>query len=86
MVLLIHIAIACSSLVYTALVFLHPSKTKLHIAYSLVAATVASGVMLVIAKPAAMTQSCETGLMYLAFISVGIWATRNKLASQLKIR
>ncbi len=79
MILLIHIVIAISSVVYTIYLFLSPSRAKLRYSYLLVALTFVSGGFLVFAKPASLTQTCVTGLAYLAVMAVGIAAVRAKL-------
>ncbi len=81
MLLISHILIACSSVLYTAYVFFRPSKSKLQITYALVAATLISGTYLVVIKPTHITQTCVTGLAYLAVMSLGIVLARNKLAN-----
>jgi hypothetical protein len=80
--LLIHIIIALSSIGYTGLVFLKPSNNKFYIAYSFVAATLATGTYLVIASPAHMVSACITGIIYLAFVTAGLVSAHKKLASQ----
>jgi hypothetical protein len=86
MLLILHIIIAISSLVYTGYIFITPSPKKLHIAYAFVAGTVISGIGLLLQKPTAMAQVCITGLTYLAFVSLGIFAARHKLAAMAKIK
>ncbi len=80
MILLLHIIIASASIGYTAFVYLYPSKSRLRTSYVLVATTVASGFYLVFRVPAHMTQTCITGLVYLAVVSYGIVSARNKFA------
>ena len=80
MILLFHIIVAISSLIYTGYVFLFPSKSGLYAAYSLVVLTVGSGTLLLIQNPGSMRQVCTTGLVYLACVSAGIVAARYKLA------
>jgi hypothetical protein len=78
--LLIHIAIAISSIGFTGFSFLHPSKRKLLFSYLWVAATIATGSYLVVIKPSHMVSACITGLVYLGFVMSGIIATHVKLA------
>jgi hypothetical protein len=82
MVLLLHIAIALLSIIYTAYVYFAPSRGKLRGSYALAALTVATGTWLIIANPAHMVQSCITGLLYLGVIFYGIHLASNKLAVQ----
>lgn len=80
MILPLHIAIALTSVIYTAFVYFSPSRAKLRGSYVLVALTVASGTWLIIANPAHMVQSCITGLVYLGVIFFGIALAHQKLA------
>jgi hypothetical protein len=81
MILIFHIIVALSSLVYTGYAFLFPSKQKLYSAYALVILTIASGTVLLIQNPNSMQQVCTTGLVYLACVSAGIFAVHHKLAT-----
>jgi hypothetical protein len=80
--LLVHILIAISSLIYSGYVFFKPSKKKINIAYALVAATIATGTYLVVLMPSHMVSACISGLVYLAAVSVGIVFANKKLARQ----
>lgn len=82
MILPLHIAIALTSVVYTALVYFAPSEGKLKVSYTLVVLTVASGTWLVVANPAHMVQSCISGLVYLGVMFFGIALARHKLAAE----
>lgn len=81
MTLVIHIITAIASLVWTGIVYFYPSKPRLNVAYGLAAAMLVSGFSLILSKPAHMTQTCLEGLVFLAIISYGIIATRQKLAA-----
>ena len=77
----LHIIIALTSIAYTGFTFFFPSGSKLKASYVLVAATIASGTYLVFSKPAHMAEICVMGLIYLAFVTLGIVSARHKLAS-----
>lgn len=79
MLLLTHIIIALSSLAWTTYLFFRPSKSGLRLAYGLVAATLASGIYLVIITRSPLTQSCLSGLLYIGASSAGIVSARYKL-------
>jgi len=81
MVLILHIVIALSSVAYTTYLFFAPSKSKLRVSYSLVAATLVTGTFLVVANPSKMVSSCISGLIYIGAISLGLVAVQMKLAS-----
>jgi hypothetical protein len=80
MILLTHIIIALSSVAYTTYLIFAPSKAKLRGSYALIAATLASGTALVIANPAHLLQSCMSGLMYVAVMTVGVAVVHRRLA------
>ena len=80
MLLPFHIAIALASLVLTGITLIKPSKNKLLTSYSLVILTLITGTVLVVSKPAHLTQTCAEGLVYLAVVSVGIYVAHHKLA------
>lgn len=84
MVLILHIIIALSSIVYTGYVLLKPTKRKINFSYSLVAATITTGTYLVILMPSHMVSACMSGLIYLAFVSVGLIFANKRLAVEHK--
>ena len=71
MIILLHVLIALTSIVTSAYVLFKPSKKAFTTAYSLIAATLASGTYLVISTHSSLTHSCFAGLTYLAVV-VGI--------------
>lgn len=78
MILLIHILIAVSSVIYTTYILLRPTQAKLTASYVLVAATLASGTYLTVLNPAHMLQACTSGLIYIVFVTAGIYIARQK--------
>ncbi len=79
MLLVTHIIIAISSIVYTTYLFISPLKARFGASYALVSLTLISGTALVIRKPAALVSACLSGLAYLACVSFGIAMARNRL-------
>ena len=77
---ILHVIIALSSLGFTTFVLLSPSAKKLQTSYALVGLTLVTGTVLVILNPSHMLQSCTTGLLYVAIITVGIVSAQKKLA------
>jgi len=69
MIILLHVLIALSSLVFTTYLYLKPSKTKFYASYTLIGATLASGTYLVISSSAPLLSSCTTGLTYLSIVT-----------------
>ena len=70
MLVLIHVSIGLLSIAQATFALFAPSRAKLNVVYGLVAGTVASGTYLVWQSHAPLLQSCTTGLMYLATVSV----------------
>lgn len=86
MILLIHIAIALGSLAYATYTFFTPSLPKLRINYALIAATLASGTLLIISSHASVLHSCLTGFIYIGAVSAALYAAQRKLAHQETIQ
>ena len=80
MILLLHIIIALSSLVVTAVAFVTPKRSLLLASYVLVALTIMTGTYVTITSPGHMVQACVSGLLYTAVALGGIGAVRRKLA------
>jgi hypothetical protein len=81
MIVLLHVVTAITSIAFTTYVFFVPSWLKLHISYSLIALTLASGTYLVWSTHARLLQACTTGLLYLGIVSFGVVAARLKLVT-----
>ncbi|HEY1835256.1 MAG TPA: hypothetical protein VGG13_00335 [Candidatus Saccharimonadales bacterium] len=81
MAILIHVIIALSSIAYTTFLFLVPSEAKLKISYGLIGATFLSGTYLVVSRQAHLLSTCETGLVYLGAMTVGVLGVRHRLAT-----
>lgn len=84
MIILLHVAFALSSLVFTTYLYYSPSRAKLRASYALVAGTLLSGTYLIATTPTHILSTCESGLFYLGAVSVGIAFSRNKLSKQEK--
>lgn len=80
MILITHIIIALSGLALTTYAYLRPSSARLRAAYVAVGLTFVTGFYMVAMEPAHMLQACTSGLVYLGIASIGIMATRAKLA------
>lgn len=81
MILLLHIIIALTSVLFAGYGFMAPSKTKLGITYGLIAATFASGTYLVVMAPAHMVEACTSGLFYTLIMVVATLAVRRKIST-----
>ena len=82
--LILHIIIAVSSLLYAAYVMLSPSKTKIYFSYGLIAGTFLSGTILIFNNLSHMIQACVVGLCYLAGVSIATIFAHRKLATDRK--
>lgn len=81
MLLLFHIVIAVTSLIFTAFTFFLPSGLKVRISQALIALTLASGTYLVFSMKVNLLKVCAMGLMYTVVVSYGILASQRKLAA-----
>lgn len=79
MILILHIIIALSSVAYTTLLLISPTKSKLIVSYLLVGVTLASGIYLTILNPAQMLRTCMAGLAYASLVTTGIMIAQSKL-------
>jgi len=82
MILLTHIIIAVSSVLYTAFILISPTKKKIQLSGWMVAATIASGTVLVISTNANLVQSCITGLLYTGVMFFALAAAKWRLAEE----
>ncbi len=70
MIVLLHVVIALSSIVWTSRLYFRPSKNGFHVAYGLIAATLASGTYLAISTGSPLLSSCLSGLIYLGVVGL----------------
>ncbi len=79
MLLISHVLIALTSLAYTTLTYIRPSKKRLNVSYFLMASTLATGTFLVVSTNSSLVSACISGLVYTSIVTVGIFAAKNKL-------
>lgn len=82
MILAIHIAVALSSLAFSTYLLFSPSRSKMKVSYGLIAATLASGTILVLTDLTHLMSACMSGLVYLAGVMTLNLVAQNKLAAQ----
>ncbi len=83
MIVLIHVFLAVSSLLYTSYLCIRPKSAKFYISYSGFVGTLVSGTYLVIHSHAQLLSACVSGLTYLALASfVTVLAHRAQLQDQ----
>jgi hypothetical protein len=85
MIVLIHVIIAISSIVFSGYTFFSPSKNKLKISGLLITLTLGSGTYLVIRLHANMVSSCLSGLMYLTLVTAATIGAYRKLENKNQI-
>jgi hypothetical protein len=83
MLLVTHVLIALSSIIYTFYLLFVPSDRGVRLASWLVGLTLISGTALVISLRASLLRSCMTGLAYLLVTTAGIVVVRRKLSRSI---
>jgi hypothetical protein len=78
--IILHIAIALASIIFTSIAYFNSSRASLRTAYGFIAGTLLSGTYLVATAPSHLVSACLTGLVYLGIVSIGIVAAHRKLA------
>lgn len=79
MIVLLHVAIALSSIVLAGYILIRPSRQGLVMSYAMMVATLGSGFYLVANAPAHMIEACLMGVAYLAVVSAMTAVSRVKL-------
>jgi hypothetical protein len=85
MLLITHITIALASLVFVGATFLKPKEQWFNISFSLIAATLFSGTLLVTSANSNLAPACLSGLFYLSVVS-GILFLANYKLLKIKIK
>lgn len=83
MILITHITIAITSVIYSLYTYAAPSDSKLRIASWLIAGVVGSGTVLVVSLQANLVRACLTGLLFVGFSAAGVLAAKRKLALEV---
>ena len=86
MILLLHIIIALSSVLYTTYVVIAPNQKRVRTAYGTVVMTLLSGAWLVVVQPTHMGRACMSGLVYIVSMSFLLGAVHIKLLNQKQNR
>ena len=66
MMIMLHVAVALTSLIVSLLGIVIASRSLIRSSYVLIAATIATGTILLIIEPAHMLRVCVSGLMYVS--------------------
>lgn len=80
MVLLTHIVIALSSVIFASYVMMRPSQAKFYVSYGLVAATLVTGTILTVQNASHLLQACASGIMYVSIVTALTVAAQKKFA------
>ena len=79
MILIAHILLALSSILFSTYVLFNPSRGKIYSSYSLIASTLTSGVYLTLIHPAHIKQACISGVVYIATMSAIMITVHSRL-------
>lgn len=79
MIILIHVAIALTSMLVGAALLARPARALFRAQYVLIAATLGSGTYLVVATGSPLLHTCASGLFYLAAVTAGLVLARRKV-------
>jgi hypothetical protein len=82
MILATHIVIAVFAVIMSLAAYAAANNTYLKASYGLLAGTIASGAVLVVASPVSLAHACVSGLAITATVTVLGIVTRRKLAAQ----
>jgi hypothetical protein len=82
MLLMLHILIALTSVIFTGITYLRPTQNKFNGSYGLIAATLISGTVLVVQTGSPLLKSCLTGLLYLGVVLTGTVVAHYKVRNQ----
>lgn len=77
--LLIHICVALTSLIFGGYTLFSPTIRKLRILYASVFATIATGTYLIVTTPFHIMTTCLEGLVYIFFVVATIAYATHKL-------
>lgn len=69
MILVAHILLALSSIIYSTYVLFSPSRVRVYGSYSLIASTLTTGIYLTLIHPNHIKQACISGIIYVATMS-----------------
>lgn len=81
MIVLVHVLIALSSLVYSGYLLVNPLRGRFAVAYGLIGLTLISGTYLVISTHTPLTGACVAGLSYLAAVSIALAGAQRRLVA-----
>lgn len=83
MVLLAHVIIALSSIIFSTWLLFRPSRIKYIIDVVLIVSTLISGTYLVVISHSPLLPSCEAGLTYLLVVSILIYFSYRRFSKDL---
>lgn len=79
MTLILHLAIAFSSIIFTTYILFRPSRAGLRVSWGLIAATLLSGTYLVVSTHSGMLSACVSGLLYATLAATGTITAAKRL-------
>lgn len=82
MVIVLHIIIALTSILYSGFIVFRPTRRKLLVSYGLVLLTLLSGVLLVVLTNSPILAACTSGLVYLSTVLTTAVAAHRRLPTE----
>ncbi|MEO8863222.1 MAG: hypothetical protein ABI354_02780 [Candidatus Saccharimonadales bacterium] len=82
MLLITHIVIAVSSIIFATYLTLRPTKHKFYVSYGLITATLSTGTALVITSNSPLMHACISGVVYVSIVSALTIRAQRALAYQ----
>lgn len=82
MLILAHVLIAISGLLYSSYLYFNPADDKFKPAYWLLGFTIGTGSLLVVVGGANVLKTCVLGLLYTGVVYGSIIAAKHKLAKE----
>lgn len=79
---ILHVSMALSSIVFSTVLIIAPVARRFKVAYGLVAATLVSGIGLVIVSHSNLLSACQSGITYLVIASVLLAVAQRRLGYQ----
>jgi hypothetical protein len=83
MIVVLHVVIALTSMLFTSYLYFVPSKRNFIVSYILIGLTLISGTYLVVSTSSKLLSACEGGLVYLGSVLFVIAAAQHKYAKAL---
>ena len=78
--LILHIALAILSVLFSSLMYFSPSKNRITASYAMLVGVALSGTFLVVTSHVQILKTCLVGLSFVGFTALAIYLSSKKLA------